>query len=107
MPGAEGVDQLPAAGFQRLLWDSYQGHLHGATAGIAAFPSLHGAVPAYLARATRPDWWRWPAWLLTLVTWFCSVLLGWHYLVDGTGGILVAVGACLGAGLIPRVRSWR
>lgn len=105
MPGAEGVDQLPAAGFQQVLWDNYPGHRHRAIAGIAAFPSLHGTVPANLARATRPDWWRWPAWLLTLVTWFGSVLLGWHDLVDGAGVILVAVGAWMGAGLIPRVRS--
>jgi membrane-associated phospholipid phosphatase len=132
MPDAESVDQLlnaaasvqpreegnagaslvravlaEHAGFQQVLWDNYQGHLDSTIAGTAAFPSLHVAVPAHLALATRPGWWRRSAWLLTLVTWFCSVILGWHYLVDGEGGILVAAGAWMGAGLIPKVRSCR
>lgn len=97
--------QLLAAGFQQVLWDNYQGQLHGAIAGIAAFPSLHVAVPAYLALNTRPGSWRRAAWLLTLATWFCSVLLGWHYLVDGPGGILVATAAWVSAGLIQKARS--
>jgi hypothetical protein len=94
--------RLLAAGFQQVLWDNYQGRLHGAIAGIAAFPSLHVAVPAYLALATRRGWWRRAAWVLTLATWFCSILLGWHYLVDGVGGVLVALAAWSVAALIPR-----
>jgi hypothetical protein len=96
--------RLLAAGFQQVLWDNYLGHLHGAIAGIAAFPSLHVAVPAYLSLAARTGRWRLAGWLLTVATWFCSVLLGWHYLIDGAGGIIVAALAWHGAMALPGVR---
>ncbi len=61
--------------------------------GVSAMPSLHVAMVAvtayWLARASR---WTIPftvPWVL--LVWTSTVVLGWHYIVDGAGGI--ALGA--------------
>lgn len=60
--------------------------------GVSAMPSLHVGMVALTA------WWlyearRWTA-LLTLpwviVVWAATILLGWHYILDGVGGIVLA-----------------
>lgn len=63
--------------------------------GVSAMPSLHVGMVALSA------WWlyearHWSAWLtlpwVTLV-WVATILLGWHYLLDGAGGLVLA-GVC-------------
>lgn len=81
-----------AAAMQATLWRYYNHSSGQLVAGISAFPSLHVAVPALFAFAA-PRRWRLAAILLTGLTWLGSVVLGWHYLVDGAGGIALA-GAC-------------
>jgi membrane-associated phospholipid phosphatase len=57
-------------------------------AGIAAFPSLHVAVPALFVCAFPR--WRF-VWIpFTAVTLIGSILLGWHYLIDGYAGVALA-----------------
>lgn len=90
---------LWATQVQQQLWNSLVGNRHVLIAGIAAFPSLHVAVPALLAASARATRWRAAGWLLTVATWFCSVALGWHYLVDGAGGIVIAMLSWQVAGL--------
>jgi membrane-associated phospholipid phosphatase len=34
-------------------------------------------------------WALWPSALFLLLTWFSTVILGWHYVLDGIGGIIV------------------
>ncbi len=87
------VERAPiAAAMQAILWRYYNHSAGQLVAGISAFPSLHVAVPALFAFAA-PRQWRQAAILLTGLTWLGSVVLGWHYLVDGAGGIALA-GAC-------------
>lgn len=67
--------------------------------GIGAMPSLHVAGQAFLAlwarRRCRP---LFLAYLLcTLLTFFGSLVTGWHYAVDGYAGVLLAA-LCAAAG---------
>lgn len=62
--------------------------------GLVAMPSLHVGLTAlaayHLATMWRSSLWLTIPWLL--VTWVVTLLLGWHYAVDGIGGIVVALG---------------
>lgn len=63
--------------------------------GIAAMPSLHVAGQAFLAFAARK---RHPRLallfaVLSVLTFFGSLVTGWHYAVDGYAGFLLAWGA--------------
>ncbi|MGE5092529.1 MAG: phosphatase PAP2 family protein [Bacillota bacterium] len=85
---------LAATRLQAQLWDAYVHPGVTFAKGIAAFPSLHVAMPALYAMSTPPRWHltRWLWWGFTAVTLFASVVLGWHYAVDGYAGILLAAG---------------
>jgi membrane-associated phospholipid phosphatase len=74
--------------------------------GVAALPSLHVAVLALFAIATRP--WRGLSialWVLTAVTFVGSLALGWHYAVDGYLGVALAWGCWWVARRIERPRG--
>ena len=90
-----------AAAMQARLWHYYRSGAGQLVAGISAFPSLHVAVPALFALAAR-KYWRLAATLLTALTWLGSVVLGWHYLVDGFGGILLAMTCWFVTGLLTK-----
>lgn len=89
------------------LWAAYQGHGIDFATGISAFPSIHVATTAWLAIAYRRRWW---AWAYLGVIFFGSIILGWHYAIDGVAG---AIGALLCyrlarvvlAARLPRLRS--
>jgi hypothetical protein len=79
--------------------------------GIGAMPSLHVAAHGFLAlfawRRSRPLFLFFVA--ATLLTFYGSLVTGWHYAVDGYAGLLLAVvcwrlGEGIGSGR-PRVRS--
>lgn len=77
---------------QERLWAGFTGELRG-SAGISAFPSMHVATATLFALAARHiHRWLFAAsvvfWVLTMIG---SVLLGWHYAVDGYAGALIAV----------------
>lgn len=64
---------------------------NGLIPGTMAMPSLHVGLTAiavwFLARE-----WRWTLWLTVpwlLLIWLSTIMLGWHYALDGVGGILV------------------
>ncbi|HEX3583677.1 MAG TPA: phosphatase PAP2 family protein [Thermoanaerobaculia bacterium] len=63
--------------------------------GVAAFPSLHVACVALLTIASRHV--ARLAFVLALIALvlmlFCSVISGYHFLLDGYAGILIAAGA--------------
>ncbi len=90
-----------ALAVQDGLWATYTGVYKGYI-GISAFPSMHVASSVLLAiYATHfCSWLAVPAWLFTAVILLGSVVLGWHYAVDGYAGALLAW-------LVWKLSSWR
>jgi membrane-associated phospholipid phosphatase len=82
-----------SASAQELLRD-YMGGLipqNGLLPGTMAMPSLHVALMSMasviLARVSAATaWFSVPA---TLLVWVATVVLGWHYAVDGIGGLAI------------------
>lgn len=85
---------------QDLLWDGYVGTTSGSI-GISAMPSMHVASAVLFALYWQR---RAPAvgrllWLFAAVIMLGSVVLAWHYAVDGYAGAVIAWLAWRGAGL--------
>lgn len=76
---------------QEMLWDGFTGARKG-SAGISAFPSLHVASSVLLAIYATHCRSRFAplAWLFAAAILLGSVVLGWHYAVDGYAGALLA-----------------
>jgi hypothetical protein len=87
---------------QALLWGNYQRVLLLPTSvnpgpinvmlGIAAFPSLHVAMQTYVFLWFRKLW-TWGEIMFGFFVFFIllgSLITGWHYLIDGIAGILLA-----------------
>lgn len=96
---------LAATALQRQLWAAHAGVDTGVIKGIAAMPSIHVAMPALYAVASRGKlrrfWWTFCA--LTLVG---SVSLGWHYAIDGYVAIAGVAGIWWATGkLLPMPRD--
>lgn len=90
---------------QDLLWQ-----VHTAKTPInmiSAFPSMHVAssvlMAIFLSRLSR--WLGIFAWLFALGIMIGSVLLAWHYAVDGYAGALIAVASWYAAGWLVRLTS--
>lgn len=68
--------------------------------GISAMPSMHvGIVTLITCYAfSRSKWWGWICAFYTLLITMGSVILGWHYAIDGYAAIIAAiiVWACVG-----------
>ena len=90
----EAAETVPlwALSTQELLWEGYSGARDG-SAGISAFPSMHVATAALIAiYASRVNWIAAvAAWIFFAAIMVGSVLLGWHYAVDGYGGFILAI----------------
>ena len=80
---------LSATAIQGILWRNYMGEATGVAEGISAFPSVHVAMPALFAWSARGRW-RWAGWTFCALVLLGSVVLGWHYAVDGYAAILGA-----------------
>ena len=76
-----------------FLWANYQakGALIGG--GISAFPSMHVAIAAWLAIVLRNRGWPKLGIAYFLGVFASSVILGWHYAIDGAGGAVIAMAA--------------
>lgn len=88
-----------ALGTQDALWAGYTGATAGSV-GISAFPSLHVATAVLIAIfATRHSL---PAgvalWLFALLIMIGSVVLGWHYAIDGYAGAILCAAIWKGTG---------
>ena len=75
------------------LWRYHVGEDIGRFIGISAMPSVHVALAAWVAIATRQ---MWPRIFLCALVWagligFGSVYLGWHYALDGVTGAIIAL----------------
>jgi hypothetical protein len=82
-----------------FLLDNYRSHGAGIGGGISAFPSLHVAIATWFALFLRSIGIRWLGEVFLLWIWAASVILGWHYVLDGPAGIAVALIAWKLAGL--------
>lgn len=86
---------------QNALWDGYIGARPG-SAGISAFPSMHVATAVLIALyATRHSRVAGALlWIFALVIMVSSVVLGWHYAVDGYAGALLAAAIWKAVGFV-------
>ena len=88
---ADALLGLTAPDLQAVLWQQYEAGMN-IFGGISAFPSMHNALAALMALAA----WQAHRGLGILMTVFAaliyagSILLAWHYAVDGIAGIAIA-----------------
>ncbi|MBZ9717598.1 phosphatase PAP2 family protein [Mesorhizobium sp. AD1-1] len=91
---ADRIYPIWALNTQDMLWGGYTGATTGSV-GISAFPSLHVAMAVLFALyATRRSRLAGVVmWLFAGVIMVGSVVLGWHYAVDGYAGasLMVAI----------------
>jgi len=75
--------------------------------GSQAFPSLHVGL-AWCALVVMYREWRWTLWLTLpwfVLNWLATVFLGWHYIVDGLGGVAVMAFSLWISGVLMRAFS--
>jgi hypothetical protein len=88
------VDGLGVFVAQNYLWSAHEAQRVVFGGGISAFPSLHIAIPVLAACAA----WRrhrlaaWAFIAFAVVIWIGSILLSWHYAVDGEASALLVPG---------------
>jgi membrane-associated phospholipid phosphatase len=72
---------------------------NGFIPGTMGMPSLHVGITVmaawFLARNVRGSLWFSVPWICLI--WLSTIMLGWHYALDGIGGIVVAVIAVMAA----------
>lgn len=100
-----------SATFVPLLRDYMAGRVdqNGFFPGSQAFPSLHVGL-AWCAVVVMARGWRWTLWVTVpwfVLNWLSTLFLGWHYAVDGVGGIAVMSLALLVSGGLMRAASQR
>lgn len=83
---------LTATWIQEALWTNYVLPSGGLMKGIAAFPSLHVAMPVLYAVSSRTAVARVIWWIYAGVIFVGSIVLGWHYAVDGYAAVLLVMG---------------
>jgi membrane-associated phospholipid phosphatase len=75
----------------KFLWTNYKESGAALGGGISAFPSMHVAIAAWFALVLRERGLGWLGAVYTLCIFAGSIVLGWHYLLDGVAGIAVAL----------------
>jgi hypothetical protein len=118
---ANAVWPLTVIAAQKYLWIAYTRGIVLQGGGISAFPSLHvaGATLSALALSERSRGLGALGWMYVVLIWIASIMLGWHYSLDGYVGVIGAVVCWLVAGWLTtpipvaapdfasRVASWR
>lgn len=84
---------------QKILMAYQHGNIpqNGLLYGTVGMPSLHVAL-TYLAGYFLVNLHRWlwfPTLLWLAVTWMSTIILGWHYILDGLVGIFIAMGSII------------
>lgn len=97
-----GQEELFARTMQRGLWDVQVRDQPATFSGVSAMPSLHVGNAVLLALIA----WRRSKIAGVLMTGYAvviqigSVVLAWHYAIDGYVGAMLAVGSWIGAGML-------
>ena len=100
-PGLFDLSDTVSGAVQKWLVLYMQGNVaqNGFIPGTMGMPSLHIGITViaawFLARHVRWTLWISVPWIW--LTWLSTVMLGWHYVLDGVGGIAVATVAVLAA----------
>jgi hypothetical protein len=74
-----------------FLWTNYKESGAQLGGGISAFPSMHVGLAAWFALVLRARHVAWLGVIYVLAIFAGSIILGWHYAVDGVAGIAVAL----------------
>ncbi|MDX1802987.1 MAG: phosphatase PAP2 family protein [Alcanivorax sp.] len=86
-------DVLPiwALPTQNMLWDLHLQDKLGVGAGISAMPSMHISIAWLIFMLSRqgPRWLAWLGGTFFVLIFIGSILLGWHYAVDGYLSVIV------------------
>lgn len=93
LKSANDVYPIWAVPTQATLWQSHLAG-HGEIEGVSAMPSLHVATSVLfilLARAWGQRWFLWFTVPFAGLILIGSIVLGWHYAVDGYAGGVLAV----------------
>jgi PAP2 superfamily protein len=90
---ANAVSPLMAVRGQAYLWEAYTKGFVPPGGGISAFPSLHvgGAALCALSLGQRSRLAGGAGWIYVLLTWIGSIMLGWHYGLDGEVAVVAVV----------------
>lgn len=91
---ASAVVPVWALEVQDMLWAGFSGERYG-SAGISAMPSMHVATAVLFALAASSVSQRFGMvmWCYAAVIQIGSVMLAWHYAVDGYAGAIIAIAA--------------
>jgi PAP2 superfamily protein len=76
-----------------FLWMNYRAEGAWIGGGISAFPSMHVAIAAWLAIVMKDRNLAWLGISYFIGVFSCSVILGWHYVIDGAAGAAIAIAA--------------
>jgi hypothetical protein len=76
-----------------ILWANYQARGGLIGGGISAFPSMHVAIAAWFWLVLKYRGAPLLGLTYMLAVLYCSVILGWHYVIDGVAGIAIAIAA--------------
>lgn len=74
-----------------FLWGNYLSGSADIGGGISAFPSMHVAIAAWLAIVLRDRGWPKLGIAYLVAIFVCSIVLGWHYAIDGVAGAAIAL----------------
>ena len=99
---ANALSPLTVIEAQKYLWSAYMRGLIPPGGGISAFPSLHvaGATLAALALYERNRALGTLAWMYMALISVASIMLGWHYSLDGYVGDPRGGGLLDGGGMV-------
>lgn len=92
LAAADRIYPIWALSTQDMLWNGYTGVTDGSI-GISAFPSMHVAMAVLfsLYATRRSQLAGLLMWAFAGVIMVSSVVLGWHYALDGYAGALIAI----------------
>lgn len=109
-PGMFDLSETGSGELVELLREYMAGRVqqNGFLPGTQAFPSLHVGL-AWCAVWVTARAWRWTLWLTIpwfACNWLATLFLGWHYAVDGVGGIVVMSIALYTSHSLMRLTEW-